>query len=389
MQNSGGKGVIVLGGHVQAYGIMRVFGELGIDAVIIDSKEYNISRHSKYCKEFYLVSYRHTIKLLLGFVAKGKYKNWVIYPTDDYYVRILSESKAALSGHFTVAVDDWDTVEKFYDKRLSYPIAESVGVPIPKTHYIFTIQSASEWADNVKYPCIIKPAIMKDFYDKLKVKAILCNNEDELIKGLERATQVVAIDNLMVQELIPGLFGSQFSVGVLFDGTQALNYIIAKRKRQHPLLFGNATTYAETVNVPELLDYTVKILSKAGYKGICEVEFKYDHRDGQYKFLEVNPRLWKWHLLAQKSHVPILESSYRYLVEGSFKATEGFESAAWIDIVTDLKARFDLLRKGIKYTDKEKNVVAAVYNKHDIVPFLMQLAYLPCFALSSNRNCGV
>ena len=58
MQNSGGKGVIVLGGHVQAYGIMRVFGELGIDAVIIDSKEYNISRHSKYCKEFYLVSYR-------------------------------------------------------------------------------------------------------------------------------------------------------------------------------------------------------------------------------------------------------------------------------------------------------------------------------------------
>lgn len=382
-------GVIVLGGHVQAYGIIRVFGELGIDSVIIDNKKHNISKHSKYCKAFYLVSYRHTIRILLGLMGKGKYMNWVIYPTDDYYVRTLSENKALLSGHFTVAIDDWNTVEKFYDKRLSYPIAESVGVPIPKTYYISTMQSAIEQADRIEFPSIIKPAVMKDFYDKLKVKAILCNNKDELIKGLERASQVVDIDRLMLQEVIPGLFGSQFSVGVLFDGVKAANYIIAKRKRQHPMLFGNATTYAETVDIPELLAYAVKMLKKVGYKGVCEVEFKYDHRDGRYKFLEVNPRLWKWHLLAHKSHVPILESSYRYLVKGSFKATEGFESAAWIDIVTDLKARFDLLRKGIKYIDKEKNVIAAVYNKHDIAPFLMQLVYLPCFALSSNRNCGV
>jgi predicted ATP-grasp superfamily ATP-dependent carboligase len=318
-----------------------------------------------------------------------RYKGWVIYPTDDYYVRILSENKDELDKHFRTAVDDWQVVEKFYDKRLSYPIADSLNVPIPNTQYINSYDAIDTIHEETRYPCIIKPAIMKDFYDKLKVKAILCKSPEELKQNLNRTSQQVPLEYLMVQELIPGFIDTQYSVGILFDGWNIVNYITAKRKRQHPLFFGHATTYAETVDIPVLKEYATMILKEVGYKGICEVEFMYDKRDGKYKFLEVNPRLWKWHLLAHQSNVPILESSYKLLTEGSHCATENFQESAWIDIVTDVKARFDLLRKGIIPKDDTRPTISAVYNKDDVKPFVMQLLYLPCFALYSNRNCGV
>jgi len=382
-------GIIVLGGHIQAYGIVRVFGEMGVKSIVIDNKHTCITKYSKYCSAYFRVSYRHVHKLLIGFMHSKKYKGWVIYPTDDYYVKMLSENKEILDTYYRTCVDDWRVVEKFYDKRLSYPLADSLGIPIPSTSYLDSTQSLACLADKTQYPCIVKPAIIKDFYDKLKVKAILCKNPDELIHKLQQASEHIPLEYLMVQELIPGFVDAQYSVGMLFDGEQAQNYIIAKRKRQHPLIFGNATTYAETVDLPILKEYAERILREVRYKGICEIEFMYDHRDGKYKFLEVNPRLWKWHLLTHQSNVPLLESSYKLHTEGTYCATENFQDSAWIDIVTDIKARYDLLRKSVIPRDSKRQTIAAVYNRRDMKPFLMQLMLLPCFVLSSNRNCGV
>ena len=39
-------------------------------------------------------------------------------------------------------------------------------------------------------------------------------------------------------------------------------------------------------------------LRAVGFHGISQVEFKRDPRDGVYKLMEINPRLWQWHGLA-------------------------------------------------------------------------------------------
>ena len=113
------KGVIILGGHVQGYGIIRVLNSsFGVTAIVIDNKKFNIAKHSKYCQKFYHIPYRHTLKLLLALKESASYENWVIFPTDDYYVEILSKNKDQLSGYYRVAVDGWEKVKLFFDKRL-------------------------------------------------------------------------------------------------------------------------------------------------------------------------------------------------------------------------------------------------------------------------------
>ena len=94
--------------------------------------------------------------------------------------------------------------------------------------------------------------------------------------------------------------------------TKIVTGIMARRARQHPMDFGHASTFAELVKIPEIQQIAEKFLSLIDYYGICEVEFIQDPRDGKYKLIEVNPRVWGWHTLAIAAGVdlPYLETSF-------------------------------------------------------------------------------
>jgi D-aspartate ligase len=52
----------------------------------------------------------------------------------------------------------------------------------------------------------------------------------------------------MVQELIPGGGSQQFSYCAFFRDGEAVGKMVVRRRRQHPLEFGRASTYVETVD---------------------------------------------------------------------------------------------------------------------------------------------
>ena len=375
-------GVIVLGGHVQGYGIVRVYGENGIPSIVIDTTRYNIAKHSKYCIKFLQSSYEKLVDLLIDLGKENKYPNWLLIPTDDYYVRLVSQNKYFLSRYFTVTVDDWEIIKLFFNKRNSYPLAESVVVPVPKTYYPNSNDDLRNIENDIDYPCIIKPAVMLDFYRHFKRKVFVCNNAAELHANYKQALKIIKPEEILVQEIIPGNSEHQYSVGIFFDRNKSYNYLVGRRKRQHPIDFGNATTFAETVEIPILIDYAHRILEKANFFGICEVEFKYDKRDQQYKFLEVNPRTWKWHLISQIAGVPFLFSLYSFITDGKPIVTNDYKKAVWKDIITDIPVTIEMILTG-RYTGKgSTHLIHAVLNYHDPLPFIMQIILLPYFIIS-------
>lgn len=368
-------GVIVLGGHVQGYGIVRVFGEESIPSIVIDKTKNNIAKHSKYCEKFYESSYNDLLVLFKKFIKEEVYKNWAIFPTDDYYVKFLSKNKEELNKYFKVTVDEWSVINNFYNKVNSYPIANKLGVPIPNTFYP---QNEEELNDiEINYPCIIKPAVMKDFYSKFKKKVFVCTSKLELIDNYRRSVEFIKSNEILIQEIIPGNAYNQYSVGMFFDRNKSINSLVAKRCHQHPLDFGNATTYAETVDLPILISYAEKILSEVNYFGLCEVEFKYDERDGLYKFLEVNPRTWKWHLISKIAGIPFLKSMFDFLLEKKAIVKKDYKIVGWRDFATDYFVSLQMIIKGMYKKRSRLEVIEAVFNVKDIKPFLWQLIYIP------------
>ncbi len=66
----------------------------------------------------------------------------------------------------------------------------------------------------------------------------------------------------------------------------------------------------EAVWVQEVVDAALQLLRAFGYHGLSQVEFKRDARDGRYKLMEINPRLWQWHGLATACGVDLPRIAY-------------------------------------------------------------------------------
>lgn len=368
-------GVIVLGGHVQGLGIIRIFGENNIPCILLDDTSINIARHSRYCLQFFKYSKGKLLDYLFDFSRKREYRNWLLIPTNDYQVEVLSKNKNELEKFYKVGTDDWEVVEKCYNKILTYQIALDSKIDIPHTYFPKNIDDLDN--ASIKYPCIIKPAVMYKFYSKLKKKVLKCHDKAELIENYKMALEIISSDEIIVQEIIPGDSENQYSACFLYDGDKPLVSLAARRKRQHPIDFGNATTFAETVFDYRLVEISKTFLNKINYKGICEVEFKYDIRDGKYKLLEINPRTWKWHYIAKATGSDFLVGLYQNIYYRQKIEQNKWPTASWQHLLTDYPIILKLRKRKQKHEEMKRNTVYAVFSLSDIRPFVFEKIYLP------------
>ena len=371
--------VIIIGGHVQALGIVRILGKLGIKITVMDTTKNNLARHSKYCSGF---EKYHAGGLLHTLIKMGKsgYKGGVLFPTNDLHVGIISRNKAELSKYFIVATDNWAVVENCYNKRKTYQLAKQLNIPIPETWMPNSLEEIN--ALDLNYPIIIKPAVMHSFYSKLKKKVFVCNNKEELIKNYLRSLEIIPNDEILIQAIIDGGSDHLFSACFLFDRDAEIQSFAACRARQHPPDFGNATTFAHTVNNKKLIDISKRFLKEIKYRGVCEVEFKFDERDQQYKLLEINPRTWKWHSITEVADINLLENYYHLLLNKPLNITHNFSHASFRHLVTDIPTLFTYKIKNLYKAHPRYATKYAVWDKDDILPAFFELFYLPYLILN-------
>ena len=95
----------------------------------------------------------------------------------------------------------------------------------------------------------------------------------------------------VAQEVIPGVDDQLWVCNCLFDASGQLRSAFTfQRLGTSPSHFG-VTTSAIGFDNPELKAITRKIGEKIGYTGPAMFEYKFDSRDGEYKYIETNPRL--------------------------------------------------------------------------------------------------
>ena len=379
-------GVIVLGGHVLGYGIIKIYADHNIPSVVIDTEKFRITKYSRYCKAYYTCAGDDIVDFLIRLGREGRYNGWLVIPTDDFYLRMVSQNKQLLNEYFIVTVDNWEIVEKFYNKKYAYPLAERAGVPIPKIFYPRTENELERISRAIEYPCIIKPSVGHFFLKKFNTKVFICNDWSELRENYKNSICIMDTGDIMVQEIIPGNSEHQYSVGMFYNKDRSYNHIVARRKRQSPPDFGTGTTYAETVENPELVVYAEKILGEAGYFGICEVEFKYDTRDRKYKFLEVNARIWRWHSIAEGASIPFLLSLYQFLTSGKPIVKSDYLESAWRDDIRDIPTIYKLKRRKEYKKCNKKKTVHAVFNIRDIKPLIIQILSIPYYKIRGSTK---
>jgi predicted ATP-grasp superfamily ATP-dependent carboligase len=232
-----------------------------------------------------------------------------LFPLDDDDLNAIARRRGELGERFLYPFPEWETLRRIQDKRHQLVRARAVGVPTPET--------ASEPTDALGFPVLVKPAEAGDFRRRFGVKAFRCENQRELEDAWERARGFDAL----VWELIPGGDEELYTLGsYVTPRGDALAVFTGRKVVQDPPGVGTARV-AESVWVPELVDLGLALLRGLGCHGPSQVEFKRDPRDGVFKLIEVNPRLWQWHGLTGACGVDVALTAYRDLVGETTPAT--------------------------------------------------------------------
>jgi D-aspartate ligase len=384
---SEGPGGVILGGDYQGLGIARSLGRHGIGVCVIDD-EPSISRASRFVQYAVRVPDLRSESALLEALAIARdrygFAGWVLYPTRDENVATIAANRHALARHFRVPTPALTSVRYLWDKRETYRLAKQLSIPIPRSWFPRAEADLAEI--DMDAPLVLKPAIKENFFYATGVKAWCAATKAELIAGFRRATAIAGDGEVIVQELIPGGGEQQYAYCALFRNGRAVASMTVRRRRQHPSDFGRASTYVETIDLPELAEPSLRFLRAADYYGLVELEFKHDLRDRCYKLLDVNARTWGYHTLGGHAGVDFPHLLFRDQLGQPVEAAQARPGVRWIRLATDVPNAIRDIRAGrLRSREYLRTLLhantEAVFSLRDPLPGLYEMALLPYLAV--------
>jgi D-aspartate ligase len=376
-------GAVVVGGDHPGLGIARSLGRRGIPTYVLDDR-YCISSFSRYAtrviKVDNLLDERKTIDSVLDVGRRFNLRDWVLFPTRDETVAAFSRYRDDLAGFFRVTTGEWSSVEWAWDKKKTYELAETLGIPVPKT---FTITSEQELSSLYsRLPLAIKPAIKENFFYATGAKAWRANTSDEFHSLYLRASRQIKPEEILIQEIIPGDGEEQFSYCAFFRDGAPYSTLVARRARQHPREFGRASSYVVTVDLPAIEELSERFLKAINFHGLVEIEFKRDPRDGRYKLLDVNARPWGFHCIGSACGVDFPYLAFADQLGLRMEPTRAPAGVGWLRLLTDIPTAIsDFVHGSLTpraYVRSLRSArVDAVFSWSDPLPFLAEMVLLP------------
>lgn len=362
------KYIIFGGGGVNALGIVRSLGEVGIKPDIITDKK-SLIRSSRYVGNvFWGATSDEFLAILLDNYGKEVLKP-VVFFTDE-------GNEACFDSHYNKLKDRFicynasveNGLNRLLSKEIQCLLAEQCGIKVPA----YEVLETGVLPTKVSYPIITKTLTSND--GRWKKDMIVCQNEDEL----KAAYSTICAKQIMVEEYINGTnevdlkgFSIQNGKQICFTSLKKWKY----KDLQHKWLM-----YFEPCHDNELKCKLSKLIRAANYNGIFDAEFIQD-LNGELYFLEVNWRTGMYnynhtyeginlpYLWAKSMIENVIDEKSIHPVQEAYCAID--EIGSFADVLRHPK----LFMKWIKSINKAD--VLYYYNKKDRRPCL--IAWLQFF----------
>ena len=292
-----GTAVVAEVGWVNGLAAIRSLGRAGLRVVALDHRPWALGFTSRYAEPVLAPEPQEDEAGFIAFLlelAKGFDEPVPIFPTHDEHLNAISRHWDELAAGYRFPFPRWEILEPIQSKRHQLEQAAAIGVPIPRTLHPRTAEDARSGAEELGYPVFLKPSSPLEFKLVYKRQAFMC----ETVSQLDEAYARMAPYQPMLQEFVPGGDDELYTLGsyIAADG-DLLGTFSGRKLLQTRHLMGSARI-GVSVWIDDVVDPGLALLRALRFHGISQVEFKRDPRDGLYKLIEVNPRLWQWHGLA-------------------------------------------------------------------------------------------
>ncbi len=215
----------------------------------------------------------------------------ILIPTDDLAVYLVDDEADRLRECFLFPDQPRGLARQLSDKRAMHALCVEHGVSTPETLFPRSNREALQLADDLSFPVVLKGIDTTVLGEQTGARMAIVRSPEELAQAYATFDASEAGPGLMVQEYIPGPPHSVWMFNGYFDDKSRCLFGVSGRKLRQSPPYTGATSLGVCYPNPAVVDATVRLMDRVGYRGILDIGYRFDDRDGRYKLLDVNPRL--------------------------------------------------------------------------------------------------
>jgi len=386
--------VILRSGHHGGLGIVRSLGRLGVPVYSVDAAYWEPAFSSRYCRgRFVLNAAKGPPDESIGRLLEIGHKiggRPILIPTTDQGAIWVAERAVALQEIYCFPRQDASLVRLLCDKGRMQDLAHRCGVPTARAVIPRLKKDVEQFLETAVFPVMVKATDA----DRLRRRAggtkFVIQTPRELLDLYDKAEDREE-PNLLIQEFIPGedwMFDGYFD-----KNSQCLFGVTGKKIRRFPVDTG-VTSLGICLRNETVEKTTTQFMKAIGYHGILDIGYRYDRRDGQYKVLDVNPRIGcTFRLFTATNGMDVARALYLDMTGQPVAPAQAAEGRKWIVEDFDLFSALRSMRhRTLKLNDWVRTLrgiqEAACFALDDPLPFLL-MGVADCCQLYGWIRCQI
>jgi predicted ATP-grasp superfamily ATP-dependent carboligase len=369
--------------HHGALGIARSAGRLAIPVYRVCRERWAPASISRYSRGWRAVPDDFSDERILNELRalSGEIGRAILVPIDDAGSVFVDTHTAALAEMFLFPHQPAGLARELSSKREMYELCEKHHIPTPRSHFPHSEADVVELAAESSFPTVAKCINAGDTPASSPRVSIAADREQ--LMHVYRQMEAPKGGNVMLQEYIPGTPESVWMFNGYFDERSDCTVAFTGRKIRQAPPYTGATTLGVCEANPTVRDTTTRLMKEVGYRGILDIGYRFDHRDGHYKLLDVNPRIGgTFRLFVGDDGTDVLRALYLDLTGQELPTTLPIEGRRWIVEPLDLASSLTYRRRGdITLPGWLKSLrgvrEAAWFARDDPLPFLAMWLSIP------------
>lgn len=274
-----------------ALGIARTLGTLGVPVYAIVEDAYTPLAFSRYVtKAFVWKNWPGDrdlfVKAILT-IGKTIGQPTVLIPMDDLSAIFVAESEASLSQLFIFPHPPPNLPRLLANKASFYALCGRIGIHCARSIVPSSADDIDEFIKHAGFPIVMKVAEQWRLKGYQYYNPKIIHNREMLFE-IFRRVKYDELPPIVLQEYIAGedwiyhgYCNSKIDLYLGFTGKKLLDYPVG----------AGSTALGLSYHNEELHSLNEAFLRAISYSGICDVDWRLDERDGQYKVLDCNPRV--------------------------------------------------------------------------------------------------
>jgi predicted ATP-grasp superfamily ATP-dependent carboligase len=270
---------------------LRSLGRRGVKTIAFSERKNATAFASRYCDEVVVVpspadDVSRYKDALLTLAQRDDVRT--IIPMREENIYVLSKYRDEFGEHVAPFWPTFETLRDVHDRVRLIDAAEEAGVPVPETQLLDNVDNWSrELIAKSRYS-----VLTNDYVDSIPPSKTTKGGSTRYLQPNQEPDLEALRDEMghdpIVQEYVPG---TEYALWALYDHGDPVATCQKHQIRAFSYA-GGTSIFRETIYRSELERLGRALLDHLDWHGFASVQFKRDANTGEFKLMEINPRVW-------------------------------------------------------------------------------------------------